>query len=63
MPSLLLEDTALVTPFQVNNEEVTTKWKDEVCSNDELDFTPKMADWYIAELRYITTLRIFLGIL
>ncbi len=39
----------------MNDEEVSKKWKDEVCSNVELDFTPKMADWCIAELRYIAS--------
>jgi len=39
----------------VNNEEVAKKWKDEVCSNGGLDCTPKMADWCIAELRYIAS--------
>ena len=39
----------------MNNEEIAKKWKEEVCSNDELDFTPKMADWCIDELRYIAS--------
>ena len=37
----------------MNDEEVANKWKEEVCSHGDLDFTPKMADWCIAELRYI----------
>lgn len=40
----------LPSPFQVNNEEIAKKWKDEVCG--QLDFTPKMADWCIEELRH-----------
>ena len=39
----------------MNDEEIAKKWKEEVCSNNELDFTPKMADWCIAELRYIAS--------
>jgi len=40
----------------VNDEEVAKKWKDEVCSNVELDrFTSNMADWCIAELRYVAS--------
>jgi len=39
--------------FKVNNEEIAKKWKDEVFENSELDFTPKMADWCIDELRHM----------
>ena len=39
----------------MNDEEIAKKWKEDVCSNDELDFTPKMVDWCIAELRYIAS--------
>ena len=41
------------TTFQVNNEEIAQKWKDEVCGGSELDFTPRMADWCIEELRHV----------
>src|SRR5258708_10837410 len=39
--------------FKVNNKEIAEKWKDEVFENSELDFTPKMADWCINELRHM----------
>jgi len=39
--------------FQVNNEEIAEKWKNEVCGIPGLDFTPRMADWCINELRHV----------
>lgn len=42
--------------FQLNNEEIAKKWKDEVCENPDLDFTPNMADWCIDELRHIASI-------
>jgi hypothetical protein len=41
----------------VNDDVITQKWKDKVCNNTELNFSPKMADWCIAELRYMASLR------
>jgi len=49
--------TDFLPTLKVNNEEIVKKWKDEVCENSELDFTPKMADWCINELRH--TARIY----
>lgn len=40
----------------MNNEEIAKKWKDEVCGNSQLDFTPKMADWSIDELRHMASI-------
>jgi len=37
----------------VNNKEISEKWKDEICGIPDLDFTPRMADWCIDELRHV----------
>jgi hypothetical protein len=41
---------------KVNNEEIAKKWKDEICGNSELDFTPRMADCCIDELRHMASI-------
>jgi hypothetical protein len=49
-------DDEFLTNLKVNHEEITKKWKDEVCGNSELDFTPNMADYCFDELRHMASI-------